>query len=176
MQQNFKLTSVITPEIFKRFALFDMYKRRKVWRNPLLFGLILGASSIIIFLYRERAKGAVALGTVLLIVAIILPLFYFISFRQSLKVQLKALAKAGPIEAYTAEINSERLHFHSAAEDVNSTWDDMYHVYRNRDALYAYVEVNKAFILTEAADSVTGEALWAFVQEHLPSDKCTDLT
>ena len=40
----------LTEEIFRRFTMFDLLKRRKMWRSPVIFASILGAAAIVCFL------------------------------------------------------------------------------------------------------------------------------
>ena len=67
---------------FRRFTVFDLLRRRKQWRGPALFALILGLSAAVCFT-RAPARGAVLLGSVLLGVGLGVPCVYFAFFFSS---------------------------------------------------------------------------------------------
>ena len=67
---------------FRRFTIFDLLRRRKQWRGPVLFALILGVSAAICYT-RAGTQGAVFLGNVLLGIGLGLPCLYFAYFFSS---------------------------------------------------------------------------------------------
>ena len=72
----------LTGKEFRRFTLFDVLRRRKLWRGPVLFALILGLSAALCFT-KSGTRGAVLLGNVLLAVGLGLPSVYFSYFFSS---------------------------------------------------------------------------------------------
>ena len=79
---------------FRRFTVFDLLRRRKQWRGPALFALILGLSAAVCFT-RAPARGAVLLGSVLLGVGLGVPCVYFAFFFSSLNRQIREQGQIG---------------------------------------------------------------------------------
>ena len=76
---------------FMKFSWFDALRHKKVWHRPTLFAAILGTAATACFILHNR-RGAVLLGSVLLVVALGLPAAYFLSFFLSLHKQSAGLA------------------------------------------------------------------------------------
>ena len=62
----------LTGTEFRRFTLFDVLRRRKLWRGPVLFALILGISAALCFT-KSDTQGAILLCNVRLTVGLGLP-------------------------------------------------------------------------------------------------------
>ena len=84
-----RIEVTMTEEIFRRFTMFDLFRRRKIWRAPAIWAAILCASAAICFIM-SHVRGAKLLGSVLMLVGVGLPLSYFATFASSLKQQILA--------------------------------------------------------------------------------------
>ena len=42
-----KIEVILTEEIFRRFTVFDLFRRRKVWKRPVIWAAILCASAAV---------------------------------------------------------------------------------------------------------------------------------
>lgn len=166
-----KIQVRLSEKQFIRFSLFDVFHRRKGWRTPSVFALIMGVFAVACFVMRER-RGAVFLGGVLLAVAIGLPLAYFLSYFLSLSAQAKAQKLAEGKYVYTLDLNDEKeIRIVNRKEHAAYPWEQVYHVYRNRDAIYLYITERKAFLIP--FDCVNGEEnhLWALLERKIPEDR-----
>ena len=159
--------------VFRGFSVFDILRRRKLWRSPVLFALILGFFACICFLMRQ-IDGAVMLGWVLLIVGVGLPCAYFLNFFLSLN---KQTAGNGPRLVYTLNLTeaAKGICVRNGSERAAYGWADVYHAYRDTLAAYLYITPDRAFILPYACAKEGADALWAFLCRMLPQEKCTDL-
>ncbi|MBJ2357390.1 YcxB family protein, partial [Sphaerochaeta sp. S2] len=64
---------------FRNFLIFNIIKRLKLYKSPVIFASIMSASAIISFLM-HHVEGAVMLGSVLLLVGLGVPVVYFVNF------------------------------------------------------------------------------------------------
>ena len=78
-----KIDVILSENLFRRFTLFDILQRRKMWRSPVIFASILSGCAIICFIM-HHVDGAVLLGSVLLAVGLGMPAVYFSTFFTSL--------------------------------------------------------------------------------------------
>ena len=60
---------VLDSKTFKEFTVFDCLKRRKAWKSPVTFALIMSISALVCFIM-HKVDGAVLLGTVLLVLGL----------------------------------------------------------------------------------------------------------
>lgn len=173
----------LTAEDFRSFTLFDTFRRRKMWRAPVTFSLILGLSACVCF-FMNHVEGAVMLGSVLLVVGLGMPISYFSSFFLSLRKQIRTLGlHKGIYEAYTLVLTekSNGIHIENGREQVDYSWKDVYHVYRSKHATYLYITATRAFILPhwcieDVADAKEGrEQLWKLIEKKIKADKRTIL-
>ena len=96
----------LTGTEFRRFTLFDVLRRRKLWRGPVLFALILGLSAALCFT-KSDTQGAVLLGNVLLTVGLGLPCVYFAYFFSSLSRQVRQQGLTRPQKVYTVTLTEK---------------------------------------------------------------------
>ena len=75
---------------FRSFALFDTFRRQKLWRRPVLFAAILTLSSVLCY-SRYPQEGALLLGTVLVVLGLGMPLVWYLSYEHSLHTQAKRM-------------------------------------------------------------------------------------
>lgn len=167
---------LLTEEIFRRFTLFDMMHRKKVWRSPAIFAGILSVSAVICFLM-NHVKGAVMLGSVLLIVGLGLPLVYFTNFGASLKQQILSLGLKRPQKVYTLCLTekSNGIGVSNEKEQADYMWKHVHHVYRDQIATYLYMTADRAFILPHTCIEEGPDALWQLIEKKVSSDRRTVL-
>lgn len=170
-----KIEVTLTEEIFRRFTMFDILRRRKMWKAPVIFAAILAVSAAICFLKHE-VDGAVFLGTVLLIVGLGMPCLYFVTFFLSLRKQVIVLGLKRPQQVYTLELTTEEkgIHIQNEKEKADYPWKAVYHVYKTPLATYLYMTSSRAFLLPNSSVE-DPEALWALMTKMVPKEKCTVL-
>lgn len=167
---------VLTEKIFRRFTLFNMMKRRKVWRPPVTFASIMSASACICFLM-HHVEGAILLGTVLLVVGLGMPAVWLISFASSLSKQVKTHSLSRPQKVYTLYLSksSEGISVSNEKEHVDYKWENVFHVYRDKDATYLFMNAQRGFILPHNCIPEGPDKLWKLLEHTLPKQKRTIL-
>lgn len=163
----------LTAEEFCRFTMFDTFRRRKMWRSPVIFAAILSACAAVCY-YMHHVEGAVLLGTVLLIVGLGMPISYFVSFFFSLFKQIRT--QALPRNVYTLTLtDAKEFHIENETEQVDYPWKKVHHAYRGKMATYLYVTPARAFILPHYFVEGGAPELWKLLSKKLPSEKQTVL-
>ena len=166
----------LTEEIFRRFTMFDLLKRRKMWRSPVIFASILGAAAIVCFLM-HHVRGAVLLGGVLLLVGLGMPATYFSSFSSSLKKQILAYGLKRPQKVYTLILTEKAkgIRVTNEKEAADYEWKMVHHIYRDQDATYLFMTRERAFILPHFCIEEGEDELWRLISKKVDSLRCTDL-
>lgn len=159
---------------FMKFSWFDALRHKKVWRRPALFAAILGAAAMACFVLHDR-RGAVLLGSVLLVVALGLPGAYFLSFFLSLRRQSAGLA--GGKYVYTIELydDGRGITVDNGNEHTAYFWEQVFHVYRTQTACYLYITPQCAYLIPHDCAAKGSEELWALIQRWVPADRRTML-
>lgn len=172
-----KIDVLMTEEIFLRFTTFDVLRRRKMWRAPVIFAAILSVCAAVCFFMRH-VSGAVFLGVVLLVVGLGMPVVYFVSFYFSLRKQVRVLGLKRPQNVYSLELTREKkgIHVWSEKEKADYEWKRVYHAYRDTLATYLYLNPVQAFVLPHTClEGGEGEELWTLLREMVPAEKLTVL-
>ncbi|MBP5749666.1 MAG: YcxB family protein [Firmicutes bacterium] len=158
----------IDRKTFRRFAMFDAFIRRKAWRNPALFALILSAAALVCFALRRTREEAVLLGSVLLGVGLLLPLVWIGNYALSVDRQAKRLGLSADKAQYYVTLFPERLHVEKGKEKADFPWEDVHAAYRAEGCIYLYVSPTRAFLLPDSADT---ERAWAMIEASLEPGK-----
>lgn len=159
---------------FRRFTIFDILKRRKLWRSPVIFAAILSFCAFICFL-AHHIDGAVLLGSILLIVGLGMPCVYFTTFFFSLRKQVKQNHLTPPKHVYTVKLSHQKdgIFIENTHEQATYCWDKVFHVYQDTNATYLYMTPDRAFLLPHDCVEGSADALWALIQEMVPPTKYT---
>jgi len=146
-----KVKSIINFPILKRFLIFDVLGRQKKWRPPALFALLFLLFAILGYLFRDTAERPYFLIVTLLVIAILVPGVYFLTFFNSINKQKKLFRINRDKLAYTLEFSNREdgIHIYTPKENVHYKWTDVSKVYDRGDAYYLYIRGIKAFILPE---------------------------
>lgn len=157
---------------FMKFSWFDAFRHKKVWRRPALFAAILSASAVICFVLHDR-RGAVLLGSMLLVVGLGLPAAWFLSFYLSLR-RLSA-GLAGKKHVYTLELHDDDrgIAVDSGDEHAAYPWEQVFHVYRTETASYLYVTPQRAFLVPHGCVRGGADGLWKLIEGQVPADRRT---
>jgi hypothetical protein len=171
-----RIEVTMTEEIFRRFTMFDLFKRRKVWRAPAIWAAILCGSAAVCF-FMNHVRGAVLLGWVLTLVGIGLPLSYFATFASSLKQQILSQGLKRPKHVYTLVL-SERakgISVSNETEHVDYEWKNVHHVYRDQTATYLFMNQARGFVLPHQCIEEGDDALWELLRKKVPEQRRTEL-
>ena len=134
-----RIEVILTEELFRRFTVFDLFRRRKVWKGPAIWAAILCACGGIC-LYMSHVRGASLLGFVLMLVGIGLPLSHFGNFAASMKRQILAMGLKRPQHVYTLVLTDKAkgIAVSNDREKADYEWKIVHHVYRDVLATYLY--------------------------------------
>lgn len=157
---------------FVRFALFDTFRLKKRWKQPVLFAAILCAFSIICFAARKTHAQATLLGTVLLSIGLVLPLVWFLLFLSSVKKEAKKRGLSKTRAQYFTLLGREKVKVIRDKEEAEFPWKDLAMAYRVKGCIYLYVNSRRAYLLPECDDS---DAAWDIILARLSKEKVRDL-
>lgn len=170
-QDTITIEARIDRGTFFRFAVFDTLIRKKGWRSPALFALILSAFALICFLGRKTHAQAGLIGGVLLGVGLVLPLVWLGMFFVSVNRQAKRSGLSADKAQYIVTLAPEKLHVEKGEEKADFAWDGVYMAYRARGCIYLYVSPTRAFLLPDCAET---EQAWSLIASRLDAEKLRD--
>jgi hypothetical protein len=159
------IAAKIDRQTFRRFAMFDTFVRKKGWRNPALFALILSAFAAVCFAGRKNHAEAVLLGGVLLGVGLVLPLVWFGMFAFSVNRQAKRMGLSAEKAQYSVTLSPEKIHVVKGKEAADFSWNGAF-AYRAKGCIYLYVSTKRAFLLPDCGDT---ERAWELISAALPA-------
>ena len=171
-----RIEVTMTEELFRRFTMFDMMKRRKVWRAPAILAGILCPCGIICFVM-SHVRGAVVLGFLLMLVGLGMPFSYFASFASSLKQQILAqgLKRAKVVYTLVLTEKAKGIAVSNEKEHADYEWKKVHHAYRDELATYLFITRERAFILPHDCIEEGEDALWDLLRRKIPAECRTDL-
>ncbi len=172
-----KIDVLMTDKVFCRFTIFDIFRRRKMWRSPMTFAGILCPCAIVCYIM-NHVEGAVMLGNCLMIIGLGMPLVYFTTFFFSLRKQILERGLKRPQIVYSLELTAapNGIHISNEKEQADYEWKMVHHVYRDLIATYLYMTPARAFILPHTClGDETPEALWNLICQKVPEEKRTVL-
>ena len=173
MADNLKNPSLSIPcnidkRTFSRFAVYDSLVRKKGWRSPALFALIMSAFAAICFAGRATHAQAMLLGGVLLGVGLLLPLCWFGMFFASVNRQAKRSGLSPDRTQYVVTLSPDKIHVTKGKEAADFAWDAVHLVYRDKGCVYLYVSPTRAFLLPDGEKT---EKAWEILTERVAPEK-----
>lgn len=171
-----KIDVILSEPLFRRFTMFDILKRRKMWRSPVIFASILGGCACVCFIM-HHVDGAVLLGSVLLLVGLGMPCVYFSTFFSSLNKEIKNQKLKPPRQVYTLELTDkpDGIFIKNKTEKATYQWEQVYHAYRDKTATYLFITAQRGFILPHDCIPEGNEELGNFLSRMLPENRYTVL-
>ena len=173
MEKSITVNVILDDKIFRQFALFENFRRKRIWGAPLIFAAIMSAFALVCFAMRARTEQAVMMGSVLLIIGLGLPAAYIGLFFKSIKFQIKAMELENPRHVYSLRFSPDGVQVISGDKPNQFIWSGMFGAYRVPGCTYLYVEKNKAFLLPDG-QAEEGADVWALLAERLPAEKMRD--
>ena len=175
-QPSIHIPVQISAAEFRAFALFDTFRRKRQWRRPAVFLLIMGVSAALCY-SRYPQEGALLLGTILLVLGLALPLTWYLLYEHSLHVQAKKMGLLqGPRRAYTLIFQDDGIQI-SADQGKAFTplgWDAVTGVYRRAGITYLYAG-DHAYLLPHAQIREGSAAFEAMLSRCLPPEKLHEI-
>lgn len=173
----FTVAVKLDAKLFRRFALFDTFRRQRRWVSPALFAGIMLAFSLICYMLRGRNEQAVLLGTVLLGAGLLLPAAYFLSFFLSVRASIKNLGLAQARHTYTVTLSAGGgVRVSTETEQAVCSWQNLYGAYRVPGCVYLYAAPTRAYLLPDGQIPGGAARLWRLLETVLPAQKLHDLT
>ena len=171
-----KIDVILSEALFRHFTMFDILKRRKMWRSPVIFASILSGCACVCYIM-HHVDGAVMLGTVLLAVGLGMPAVYFSTFFSSLHKEIKSQNLKTPRQVYTLELTdtADGIFIRNKTDKATYKWEQVFHVYRDKNATYLFLTAARGFILPHDCVPEGADALWALVTSMLPENRYTVL-
>jgi len=163
----------IDRQTFSRFAVFDSLVRKKAWRNPALFALIMSAFALICLLGGKGHEQAGLIGGVLLAVGLALPLVWFGMFFASVRREAKRSGLSPEKTQYTVTLSPEKIHVTNEKERADFEWKRVHMAYRVKGCIYLYVSPARAFLLPENENTPPA---WSLIRAALGADRAQDRT
>jgi hypothetical protein len=167
----------LTEETFRRFTMFDILRRRKMWRPSAIFAAIMGTSACICY-YMNHVDGAVLLGNVLMTIGLGMPVVYFTTFFASLRKEVLRHGLKRPQLVYTLELThreQEGIRVSNEKEQAAYPWKQVFHAYRDMTATYLFLSPYQGFILPHTCIEEGEEELWKLLNKKVPEKRRTDL-
>ena len=123
-------------EAFRRFALFNVFRRQRCWVRPLVFCCIFTAFSVVCLL--SGLPQSQLLGGVLLAVGLGLPLVYIGSYLSQIRAQIKKARLKPARLVYTVKLRRLGVHVEQAEgkDRAELPWEKLYAACRVRGAIY----------------------------------------
>ena len=171
-----QINVILSESLFRRFTMFDILKRRKMWRSPVIFASILSSCACVCFIM-HHVDGAILLGSVLLAVGLGMPCVYFSTFFSSLGKEIKNQKLKTPRQVYTLELTDkpDGIFIRNKTEKASYKWEQVFHAYRDKTATYLFITVQRGFILPHDCIPEGSEALEKLLSQMLPENRYTVL-
>ena len=167
-QENITVNSNITGREFARFAMYDTFVRRKAWRSPMLFVLMMGVFALVCFtLARDREQSSL-LGLVLLSVGLVLPSVWLLMYIFSVRKQIRKFGLSSSKVQYSTQFRDDGFSVTKGKEKADFVWDDVTMLTQDKGCAYLYVDKGRAFLLP---DSDSCRAALELAENRLPAGK-----
>ncbi|WP_320127898.1 YcxB family protein [uncultured Sphaerochaeta sp.] len=137
-----RIQSTIDAKVFSDFSTFNFFVLHHRWTWFVLFPILLGG-----FAYANLITGSTILCILFIVIGCLVPLGSLLSFKISLKNQIKANSLDKVSLGYTVILGNEGIEVITEKEKQNLAWKQVYRLYLNKEYLYLYVSKTKAFIL-----------------------------
>ena len=167
-ENSITITCNITGDDFVRFAKYDTFKRKKAWKSPVFFALIMTGFALICYtVLRDREQSSL-LGTVLLAVGLVVPSVWYFMYMRSLREQVKKIGLRTSKAQYFVMFSPDRIHVSKGKETADYLWENVYMLVYDKDVSYLYVDPQRAFLLPDGEGINEMKAL---AEQKLSADK-----
>ena len=143
----------VTGHHFGRFAMYDTFVRRKGWRAPLVFIILMGGFATLCFTVLRGREQASLLGIVLLSVGLVLPVVWLLMYIFSVRKQIKSFELSEYKVQYTLTFTDSGFTVKKGKETADFKWKDIVRVKCDKGCSYLYVKSGKAFLLPDSSQA-----------------------
>ena len=158
----------IDGSVFRRFAVYDSFVRKKGWRNPVIFAGIMTAFAVACFAMRKTHEQAMLLGWVLLGVGLVLPIVWFGMFFVSINAQITRNGLSPTKAQYFVTLAPDKIQVTRGEEKAEYQWEDIYMACHVKGCIYLYVSSARAYLMPDCKDT---PAAWEKITASLPAEK-----
>ena len=151
----------------RSFAVFDTFILKKQWRRPAVFSLILLIFAFVCLFAIDKDQH-VLIGSVLLVIAAVLPFSYIFMFLSGVKEQAKRLKL--PRRVYSLTLSSSGISISNdikKEETVWLEWNKIHALHRRKGAIYLYASPARAFILPDGQADASPDELWQMMTQRV---------
>ena len=174
MSQTISVSTTMGEQGFRDFAVFDAFHHRKAWLRPAVFAAIMLAFCRRLPFAAGQAPGCRAAGCCACHCGHRPAGELLYSFFRSVSRQIKQMHL--PRAFYRVELADTGIAVWMYGQQdkpeptSRHAWDNFYCAYRTDNAVYLYVEKEKAYLLNDRM-----EVVWKFLAGILPKEKAARL-
>ncbi len=172
MPEQTVIEARVNGKTFTEFAVFDVLRRQKRWKNPLFFALAFVGFGIIALSQQGKNPQAVLLASVLIGLGLLLPTVYFAGFFLSVRKQAKAQQDADA--AYTVVLDEKGFRVSKGEQSIEFAWEPVREVHRLQHCICLYPDAIHAFLLPESCGEERIDAAWKLIAEHVDAGRLKD--
>ena len=133
--------------MFAGFAMYDTFIKRKGWRAPVIFLLMMSVFAALCFTALKDREQSSLLGLVLLSVGLVLPVIWVLMYIYSVRSQIKKLKLSPSKTQYVLQFGSSGVHVTKGEESADFPPKAVSSVIERNGCVYLYLEGGRAFIL-----------------------------
>ncbi len=173
MAKQITVHTRLDAKTFRRFCAFDTFRRQRRWYVPVLVSMVLITLSLAGLLGRlpiSESSSGVAMG-----LGIAVPLVVFGLYFIQIEAQVASQGLKSAPAVYSLALRAEGIEVTNDQKKeapVELDWTQLWGAFRRPDAVYLYVNPQRAFILPDGQASASPDELWRFVQKCLGPEKC----
>ena len=171
----YKLPITLNDKSFKDFIIFDAKTKNHRFKTIIALTVSFFMLSTFCFASVETNETASIWGVILVALSVIIPTWYFKSFRNMITEQTRKMNLTKPRHVYTVHLyHGERgIEFYYPEEKTPSqtySWESIHGAWRSANAIYLYVTEKQAILIPDYMTKNPKE-LWAFLEKELDKKK-----
>ena len=165
------LPITLSEKSFNDFIIYDSKTKQHRFKTIIAITGCLFMFSTLCFASVETLSFAGTLGSILVALCVIIPTWYFNSFRNSIKEQTKKMNLTKPRLVYTVHLNQgnkgvEPFYPNEETPAVTYVWDEITGAWRSKNAIYLYVTDTQAILIPDYMTKNPDE-LWKFLEKQM---------
>ncbi|MDD3430063.1 MAG: YcxB family protein [Oscillospiraceae bacterium] len=165
--ESISIDSLLSKKDYLNFCRFRSYYLNKASRNLLVFPLLLALFAIMNFVLKNTV-----LGWILLVLALLIPLWMSLSLRGYAIKEAKNFGLEKPRVVYSFRLNNEAIHVENNHEKADYQWSQVWKLFRTKQYFYLYMTPQRAFIIPiEGMESGEEEQLWTLAGQRMAAEK-----
>ena len=172
MSKNcYVLPITLNEKSFKNFIIFDSKTKHHRFKTVISLAVCLFMLSSLCFASSESFEAAGTIGAILVAFCVIIPTWYFNSFRNTIKKQTEKMNLTKPRHVYTVHLypGKKGIEFYYPEEKQPSatySWESVHGAWRSGNDIYLYVTDTQAILIPNYMTKDPDE-LWSFLQKEL---------